>query len=71
MTLYQKALLGSAATSALKLHQRLHGVQFQFSREYLQRLVVEDSCHYLLFSIVFLNSYPITSIIICFISNHL
>ena len=53
--------MGSAATSALKLHQRLHGVRFQLNREYLQRLIVEDSCHYLLFSILFLNSLPITS----------
>ena len=58
-------MLGSAATSALKLHQRLQGVRFQLSREYLQRLMVEDSCHYLLFSILFLNSYPITSNFVC------
>lgn len=62
-TLYQKALLGSAATSALKLHQRRAGTGFQLSREYFQNLVIEDSFHYLLYSIIFLNSYPITIVL--------
>lgn len=61
MTLYHKALLGSAATSALKLHQRLQGERFEFSRAYLRRLTIEDSFHYLMYSIIFSNSYPITS----------
>jgi hypothetical protein len=53
--------MGSAATSALRLHQRLAGTPFQLSRAYFQLLVVEDSFHYLIYSIIFLNSYPITS----------
>jgi hypothetical protein len=62
-SLYQKALLSSAATSALKLHQRLAGQGFQLSRAFFQNLVVEDSFHYLLYSIVFLSSYPITIVL--------
>lgn len=57
-TFYQRALISSAATSALRLHQRLPN--FQFSRAFMSTLFAEDSCHYLLFSIIFLNSYPIT-----------
>ncbi|KAJ8298374.1 hypothetical protein KUTeg_024905 [Tegillarca granosa] len=55
---YQRALISNAATSALRLHQRLPN--FQLSREFLARLFLEDSCHYLMFSIIFMNSYPIT-----------
>ncbi|XP_046326834.2 transmembrane protein 33-like [Haliotis rufescens] len=55
---YQRALISSAASSALRLHQRIPTVQF--SREFLGRLFMEDSCHYLLFSIIFINSFPIT-----------
>lgn len=62
-SLYQKALMSSAATSALKLHQRLAGQGFQFSRAFFQNLVVEDSFHYLLYSIIFLSSYPITIVL--------
>lgn len=57
-TFYQRALISSAATSALRLHQRLPN--FQFSRAFMTTLFAEDSCHYLFFSIIFLNSYPIT-----------
>lgn len=57
-TFYQRALISSAATSALRLHQRLPN--FQFSRVFMSQLFAEDSCHYLFFSIIFLNSYPIT-----------
>nr|KAG5688755.1 hypothetical protein BaRGS_019240 [Batillaria attramentaria] len=57
-SLYQRALIASAATSALRLHQRIPGVQFNM--EFLRRLLSEDSCHYLFFAILFINSYPIT-----------
>lgn len=57
-TLYQRALISSAATSALRLHQRLPN--FQFSRAFMSTLFAEDSCHYLFFSIIFLNCNPIT-----------
>ncbi|XP_053400015.1 transmembrane protein 33-like [Mercenaria mercenaria] len=60
-THYQRALISNAATSALRLHQRLPN--FQFSRAFMSLLFAEDSCHYMFYSIIFLNSYPITSIL--------
>jgi len=59
---YKRVLICSAATSALRLHQRLP--RFQFSKEYLGLLLAEDSCHYLLFSVMFINSQPVTIILI-------
>lgn len=53
--------MSSAATSALKLHQRVNSVRFQLNREYFGRLTVEDSFHYLLYALIFLNTFPITS----------
>lgn len=60
---YQRALLANALTSALRLHQRLP--HFQLSRAFLAQALLEDSCHYLLYSLIFVNSYPVTSIL-CF-----
>lgn len=59
---YQRALLANALTSALRLHQRLP--RFQLSRTFLAQALQEDSCHYLLYSLILVNSYPITSILI-------
>lgn len=61
--LYSKSLMSSAATSALKLHQRMTGVPFQLNRVYLSQLMLEDSFHYLLFALVFMNSAPITIVL--------
>lgn len=58
---YQRALLANALTSALRLHQRLP--RFQLSRVFLAQALQEDSCHYLLYSLILVNSYPITSIL--------
>ena len=55
---YQRALISNAATSALRLHQCLP--HFQLNRQFLALLLAEDSCHYLMFSIMFMNSYPLT-----------
>ncbi|XP_054716380.1 transmembrane protein 33-like [Uloborus diversus] len=57
-TCYQRALMSNAATSAFRLHQRLPRVQL--TREFGAMLLIEDSCHYLLYSILFLFSYPVT-----------
>uniref|UniRef100_UPI00398F005B transmembrane protein 33-like isoform X3 n=1 Tax=Pristiophorus japonicus TaxID=55135 RepID=UPI00398F005B len=59
---YQRALLANALTSACRLHQRLP--RFQFSRAYVTQALLEDSCHYLLYSLIFITSYPIT---LCFV----
>lgn len=59
---YYKALLSNAATSALRLHQRLGRVQF--TATFLRELVKEDSCHYLFYSLIFLYVAPITLVLI-------
>ncbi|XP_064636398.1 transmembrane protein 33-like [Lineus longissimus] len=58
MSFYQRSLISSAATSALRLHQRLPN--FQLNREFFGLLFMEDSCHYLLFALIFINSHPVT-----------
>ncbi|XP_060065288.1 transmembrane protein 33-like [Ylistrum balloti] len=55
---YQRALISNAATSALRLHQRIPNVQLNMA--FLKTIMMEDSGHYLFFSLIFLNSYPIT-----------
>ncbi|UYV75910.1 TMEM33 [Cordylochernes scorpioides] len=57
---YYKALLSNAATSALRLHQRLPRVEL--SQNFLARLLLEDSLHYLGYSIIFLSCQPFTSL---------
>uniref|UniRef100_A0A0K8WK73 Protein Kr-h2 n=2 Tax=Bactrocera latifrons TaxID=174628 RepID=A0A0K8WK73_BACLA len=59
---FNKVLLSNAATSALRLHQRLPS--FAFTREFLARLFMEDSCHYLMFSLIFFNAQPTLLILI-------
>lgn len=59
---YKKVLIANAATSALRLHQRLP--RFQLTAEFLNQLIAEDSCHYLLFSIIFLGCHPITLVLL-------
>lgn len=61
--LFSKSLMASAATSALKLHQRMAGVPFQLNRIYLNQLMVEDSFHYLLYALIFMSSSPITIVL--------
>jgi len=59
MACYYKTLMASAATSALRLHQRLPRVQL--NSEFINVLLSEDSAHYLLFSLIYLfASAPIT-----------
>ncbi|KAK2157437.1 hypothetical protein LSH36_191g00009 [Paralvinella palmiformis] len=59
---YQKAVLSNAATSALRLHQRLPN--FQMNREFFGRLLLEDSAHYLFYSLIFVSSYPVTMVLV-------
>ncbi|CAH0769700.1 unnamed protein product [Bemisia tabaci] len=54
---YHRALLANAATSALRLHQRLPRVSL--SAEFFNQLWNEDSAHYLLFSLIFIYSTPV------------
>lgn len=59
---YYKALMSNAATSALRLHQRIPRVTL--SREFLTMLLLEDSCHYLFFSLIFLYVTPVTLVLL-------
>lgn len=59
---YYKVLVANAATSALRLHQRLPRVQL--TREFLSHLLLEDSCHYLFYSLTFLHVSPVTLILV-------
>ncbi|KAL5282222.1 TMEM33 family protein [Megaselia abdita] len=63
---YNKVLLANAATSALRLHQRLPS--FQLSRAFLSQLFVEDSCHYLLYSFIFMYVSPVFLILVPVVS---
>lgn len=58
---YQKVLMSNAATSALRLHQRIPNVQL--SREFLMQLLMEDSAHYLMYSVIFMYTSPITMVL--------
>ncbi|XP_016946134.1 Krueppel homolog 2 [Drosophila biarmipes] len=53
---FSKVLIANAAISALRLHQRIPA--FSFSREFLARLFGEDSCHYMMYSLIFFNIRP-------------
>nr|CAG4645783.1 EOG090X0CJA [Lynceus sp. MCZ IZ 141354] len=55
---YSKVLLSNAATSALRLHQRLPRVQL--TRDFFTALLLEDSAHYLMYSLLFLSAAPFT-----------
>lgn len=57
---YQKILISNAATSALRLHQRVRSVSL--TTEFLTRVIAEDSAHYLLYSMIFLTCAPITMV---------
>ena len=53
--------MANGATSALRLHQRLP--QVQFNRQFLSLFLMEDSAHYLFFSIIFIFAAPITLVL--------
>lgn len=55
---YYKALMANAATSALRLHQRIPRVQFD--RAFLGTIFLEDSAHYVLYSLIFVYGQPLT-----------
>lgn len=59
---YNKALLSSLVTSALRLRQRIPA--FQMSREFFLHVIGEDSAHYLMYSLFFLSGSPMTIVLI-------
>jgi len=58
LTCFKRVLLGSACISALRMHQRLPRITL--SKEFIRVLVMEDSFHYLIYSLLFLASHPQT-----------
>jgi hypothetical protein len=50
---YKKALIANALVACIRLHQRIGG-NFALNKEHFARVALEDSAHYLLFSLVFL-----------------
>lgn len=61
-TAYYKVLMANAVTSALRLNQRLPPIRF--TREFLSLLLIEDSCQYLFFSLIFLYVSPMILILV-------
>ncbi|KAK0167578.1 hypothetical protein PV327_004957 [Microctonus hyperodae] len=59
---YYKVLMSSAATSALRLHQRVPVIQLNM--QFVEMLLLEDSCHYLLYSSIFLYVSPVTLVLV-------
>ncbi|KAI6177176.1 Transmembrane protein 33-like protein [Aphelenchoides bicaudatus] len=58
---YYKAFGAAAATNSFRLYQRLRSVNSRIiSQAFLQQLFTEDSAHYLLYSISFVSSPPVT-----------
>uniref|UniRef100_F1LC45 Transmembrane protein 33 n=2 Tax=Ascaris TaxID=6251 RepID=F1LC45_ASCSU len=55
---YSKAFAAAAATNALRIHQRVGGIRF--TREFLSQVLLEDSCHYLIYSVLFMSTAPVT-----------
>uniref|UniRef100_A0A1I7UPG3 Transmembrane protein 33 n=2 Tax=Caenorhabditis tropicalis TaxID=1561998 RepID=A0A1I7UPG3_9PELO len=56
---YYKIFAASAATFSLRLHTRIQG-QIAPNAAFIQRLVTEDSFHYLVYSVVFLMAAPVS-----------
>lgn len=57
---FKQALLMNAATSSLRLHQRMPPPPLsQLSRTYFTNLIREDSFHYLIFPLMFFSGQPV------------
>jgi len=61
---FYKALMANAATSALRLHQRQSSSPYTTFQNFVQQILAEDSAHYLIFSLIFLYSSPITIVLL-------
>ena len=56
---FRRAMIANGIVCALRLHQRVP--EFGLSRCRLSLILQEDSAHYLIFSIIFLMTQPVTS----------
>jgi hypothetical protein len=54
--------MANAATSALRLHQRVPS--FRFDRTFLVTIFREDSAHYFFYSLVFIFCAPLTFVVL-------
>lgn len=62
---FKQALLMNAATSSLRLHQRMPPPPLnQLNRNYFANLIREDSFHYLVFPLMFFTGQPITLVLL-------
>jgi len=64
---FHKALMSMAASSALRLYQRTREPGNRVERTYMQvfaTLLNEDSCHHLLYCILFLIGSPVTFVLL-------
>lgn len=59
--IYYKVLMSNAATNALRLHQRMPCVILNW--HFLELLFLEDSFHYLFYSLIFLYAAPVTLVL--------
>ncbi|XP_055337648.1 LOW QUALITY PROTEIN: transmembrane protein 33-like [Paramacrobiotus metropolitanus] len=64
---YYKALLAMAASSALRLYQRTRepgnrGAERTYAQLF-QTLLIEDSCHYLMYCVLFVIGSPVTFVL--------
>ena len=56
---FRRAIIANGVVCALRLHQRIP--HFGLSRCHLGLILQEDSAHYLIYSIIFLMTQPVTS----------
>lgn len=61
---YNKMLLANALTSGLRLYQRVPFNTLGLNRDSLQRLLHEDACHYLMYTMIFLSVQPVFLLVI-------
>ena len=60
---YQRALVSNGLSCALRLHQRMPVVAL--NRDFFSRIILEDSAHYLLYTLIFVStSSPVTLVAI-------
>lgn len=57
-------LMSNALTSALRLYQRVPISTLRLDRATLNRVLHEDACHYLLYTMIFLSVKPVFLLVI-------
>lgn len=57
-------LLSNALTSGLRLYQRVPFTSLRLDRASLNRVLHEDACHYLMYTMIFLSVQPVFLLVI-------